>query len=79
MSYLQARGLRVPRKSSCRRCPYHDDLYWLSLPAPDFEAACSFDDWLRTPRGREQLGSKPRLSASFVYTVEAGHFQHWKN
>jgi hypothetical protein len=55
VKYLQERGLRVPNKSSCKRCPYHDDPYWLSLPPNDFEEACVFDDWIRTPEGRKRL------------------------
>lgn len=50
--YLKAKGLRVPKKSSCKICPYHTDLfwYWMSVETPDeFEEVCCFDDWLRSP------------------------------
>lgn len=52
IAYLLKKGLPVPKKSSCIVCPYHDDAYWLDLyeNAPDeFEQACCFDEWLRTP------------------------------
>lgn len=56
--WLRERGLRVPKKSSCRICPFHDDGYWLDLQieaSADFEAACAFDDWLRTPAAKRGL------------------------
>lgn len=52
IQYLKDKGLRIPRKSSCIVCPYHNDEYWLDLKlnAPEeFEIACQFDDWLRSP------------------------------
>lgn len=55
LAYLKEKGLPVPRKSSCRICPYHEDEYWLDLqqnyPA-DFEHACQFDDFIRTLHGK---------------------------
>lgn len=57
---MRQRGWRIPLKSACRVCPFHDDQYWLwmktTAPA-DFEHACSFDDWLRSDeaKGRKQL------------------------
>jgi hypothetical protein len=58
VEWLQVRGLRVPKKSACRVCPYHDDPYWLDLQtsAPDeFEHTCRFDDWLRTPAAQRGI------------------------
>lgn len=59
VSYLQKRDLPVPKKSSCRRCPYHDDYFWLdayeNYRASVFEPACAFDDWLRTEDGRGRI------------------------
>jgi hypothetical protein len=60
-AWLAAHGLPIPRKSSCLVCPFHDDAYWRHLQCeyPDlFEAACQFDDWLRTPEGRRKLTRK---------------------
>lgn len=55
IDWLEAHKLPVPRKSSCIVCPYHEDEYWLDLqenyPA-EFEHACRFDDWLRTPAAK---------------------------
>lgn len=51
-AYLLAKGLRIPLKSSCKICPYHNDAfwYWMSVNTPDeFEEVCCFDDWLRSP------------------------------
>lgn len=51
-AYLLAKGLRIPKKSSCKICPYHSDpfWYWMSVNTPDeFEETCCFDDWLRSP------------------------------
>lgn len=51
-AYLQSKGLRVPKKSSCKICPYHNDAFWLWMAenTPDeFEEVCVFDDWLRSP------------------------------
>lgn len=55
LKWLEARALPVPKKSSCRVCPYHDDHYWLDLKKNwpvDFEHACAFDDWLRSPEAQ---------------------------
>lgn len=53
--WLMKHGLRVPGKSSCRVCPYHEDEYWQTMSQShpgDFEAACSFDDYIRTAASR---------------------------
>lgn len=59
VKYLQSRNLRVPKKSSCKCCPYHDDYFWLDAyenhRSDVFEPACDFDDWLRTPAGRQRI------------------------
>jgi hypothetical protein len=60
VEWLQAHHRPVPKKSACRICPFHDDDYWLWMqteePA-DFEHACQFDEWLRSPeaKNRKQL------------------------
>jgi hypothetical protein len=55
VSWLHARGLPIPKKSSCIVCPYHDDNYWNDIkensPA-EFEEACEFDEWIRTPAAK---------------------------
>lgn len=56
--WLIGRGLRVPRKSSCRVCPFRTDAEWLhmKLHEPnDFEHACQFDDWLRSDDAAERF------------------------
>lgn len=60
VDWLKARGLPVPQKSACIVCPFHDNGYWLWLKTeapPEFEHACQFDDWLRSPeaKSRKQL------------------------
>lgn len=51
--WLKRRGLPIPRKSSCRLCPYHDDAYWRQMrdesPA-DWAAVVDFDHSLRDER-----------------------------
>lgn len=50
VQWLRDNGFPVPKKSSCRVCPYHSDEYWLDLKVnypDDFEHACQFDEWLR--------------------------------
>lgn len=56
--WLGARGLPVPQKSSCKRCPFHNDAYWRRMRddhPQDFSEVCAFDRWLRTPAGRARL------------------------
>lgn len=59
VKYLQSRQLPIPKKSSCKVCPYHDDYFWLDAyehyRAAVFEPACAFDEWLRTPAGRQRV------------------------
>jgi hypothetical protein len=45
--FFESRKLPVPRKSSCRYCPYHSDSYWRALKQNDpaeFEQACQTDE-----------------------------------
>lgn len=56
--WLRVRGLPIPKKSSCKRCPYHSDAYWRYMRddhPQDFAEVCAFDYWLRTPDGRARL------------------------
>lgn len=51
IAWLEARGLPVPKKSSCLVCAYHGDDFWLDLywNYPDlWEQVCVFDDWMRS-------------------------------
>ncbi len=48
--FFLSRKLRVPRKSSCRYCPYHSDRYWRDMKQNDpveFEQACEVDMLIR--------------------------------
>lgn len=60
INWLKERGLPIPQKSSCKRCPYHDDAYWLEMkqsrPA-DWAEVVQFDADLRD-------GDKLRLAAT---------------
>jgi len=50
INWLIENGFRVPPKSSCIGCPYHDDAYWrwLLLTSPEeFVQACEFDHDIR--------------------------------
>ncbi len=58
VAWLEDHNLPVPFKSSCVRCPFHDNTYWrwLKDDYPDlFKLACVFDSWLRSPDGRKRL------------------------
>ena len=81
MGWFEEKGLRVPKKSSCRICPYHDDQYWMEMSPPDFEAACGFDDFIRTPAAVKHFlkGIRERCylhpSCTPLRDVD---FKHWK-
>lgn len=49
-TWLKKRGLPIPRKSSCRVCPFHADAYWREMRADhpeDWAHAVAFDAALR--------------------------------
>lgn len=55
LDYLKSKKLPIPKKSSCRVCPYHGDEHWLDVKTnypSDFEHACAFDEWLRSPAAK---------------------------
>lgn len=58
-NWLQARGLPVPGKSSCKRCPFHSDGYFLQMREErpeDWREVVQFDRDLRRPGGlRERI------------------------
>lgn len=70
IAWLQARGLPVPKKSSCLICPYHTQSFWLELRRDHpnlWEEAAAVDQWLREERGlpwQEALRGKPYLHRS---------------
>jgi hypothetical protein len=58
VKWLKDHGLPVPRKSSCIRCPYHDDHYWLDLKLNnpvEFDKTCRFDEFLRSVEGKRRF------------------------
>lgn len=65
--WLSERGFRVPPKSSCIECPFHDDRYWRSLrdesPA-EFAEAVDFDRKIR--RGKIRIDEDAYLHRSLV-------------
>lgn len=64
LNWLETRGLRLPTKSSCIVCPYHNDEYWMSLTAEEFESACLFDEKIRDMRSRSGIKDKVFLHSS---------------
>jgi hypothetical protein len=51
-------GLPVPKKSSCKICPYHSNSYWLDLKQSDptgFDECCAFDEYLRSSAGKKRF------------------------
>lgn len=57
IAWLQKHGLRVPKKSSCIVCPFHEDGFWLDLQQNHphiFQEAIVFDNWLRAPDGEKR-------------------------
>jgi hypothetical protein len=86
VKWLIKNGHPVPKKSSCKKCPFHSDEYWLdqSINYPsDFEESCQFDEFVRTPEGKKRFkGSmrgefylhpscKPLRSIDFAARIEA--------
>lgn len=54
--YLMVNDLKIPRKSSCLICPYHEDEFFRDLHdnIPDlFEKICQFDDWTRSDEAQD--------------------------
>ena len=62
--WYEQRGLPVPRKSSCRRCPFHSDAYWLDMKQnqpEDWQEVVGFDRDLRNGRLRLAATAKGTL------------------
>ena len=55
IAWLKGHGYPVPFKSACIQCPYRSDESWLWMRqnfSDEFEEACRYDDWLRTPEAK---------------------------
>ena len=55
INWLQDHNLPIPQKSSCIRCPYHSNTYWLDMREnrpEDWEKVLDFDTDLRNGRLR---------------------------
>lgn len=64
--FLESKGVRVPQKSSCYFCPFHNDYYWMFMKRehPDlFEKACMYDEAIRD-RSQLKDGKKQYLHRS---------------
>ena len=67
VTWLRQRGLPVPKKSSCRICPFHNDRYWRDMKDNhpcDWGHVVEFDDFLRSENekvGRMQATAKGEL------------------
>lgn len=58
INWLTARGLPVPDKSSCKRCPFHSDGYWMAMREErpeDWQEVVKFDRDLRGEKLRERF------------------------
>jgi len=63
-NWLSQRGLPVPRKSSCRICPYHNDDHfrWMKDYRPDdWKHVVEFDDFLRNGNGKITTSARGEL------------------
>jgi len=64
LDWLRARGLPILRKSSCRICPYHDNVHWQEMKQDDpqdWKHVVAFDDFLRAGDGRFSATAKGEL------------------
>lgn len=61
IKWLEGRGLPIPGKSSCKRCPYHDKNYWRDMRdnrVGDWREVVTFDHDLRN--GQLRLSATAR-------------------
>ncbi len=71
VTWLETNDHSVPYKSACIQCPYRSDEAWLWMQQnfPDeFEEACKYDDWLRTPAAK---------SAGAYSSIRGEMYIHW--
>ena len=47
IDYIAYNGYKVPVRSSCPGCPYHDKVEWNSLNEKEFAEVCEFDEKIR--------------------------------
>lgn len=62
--YLQSKNLPVPRKSSCRICPFHNDAHWQDMRDSrpnDWAHVVKFDDDLRNGKLKITTAAKGEL------------------
>tara|TARA_Y100001951_G_scaffold83296_1_gene72157 strand:+ start:270 stop:1016 length:747 start_codon:yes stop_codon:yes gene_type:complete len=55
--WLKKKGYKIPSKSSCLGCPYHNDELWREIKTqyPDeFEETCQIDEAIRNTEGYKQ-------------------------
>lgn len=55
VTWLKKRGLPIPKKSSCRICPFHNDRYWRNMRENhpcDWAHVVEFDYFLRSENGK---------------------------
>ena len=59
--WLKVKGLPIPRKSSCKRCPYHNKKYWIEMrdnEPKDWEEVILFDQDLRNGKLKLSVTAK---------------------
>lgn len=64
IEWLTAHSLPIPKKSACKRCPYHDTAYWRDMRdnrPGDWQEVTGFDNDLRNGRLRLAATSKGAL------------------
>lgn len=67
VKWLESRGLPVPNKSSCRKCPFHTVPYWRNMrdnQPDDWESTLQFDRDLRN--GTIRLGATAKGDVFFT-------------
>lgn len=61
IKYTVKNGYKIPPKSSCIFCPFHDDDYWLSLSQEEWNEALKLDEYIRT----SEFKAKTKLKGTF--------------
>ncbi|MFG2045323.1 hypothetical protein ACGFI8_45565, partial [Dactylosporangium sp. NPDC048998] len=70
VAYLERHGLSGIGKSSCLRCPYHDDGFWTRLKAgspAEWADAVAFDQAIRHGSARATAGGHPLRGQFFLH------------
>src|SRR5690349_2062349 len=88
MRWLQRHGYRMPGKSACTFCPYHDDALWREMKRNDpqsFEEAVLIDKMIRNGvRGTKQKlylhsSMRPLDEIDFRNAEDAGQYSLFDN